>query len=65
MCRLFIGKEQSSLASSVADVDGPTVFDVLRVDPRSKSLDPDGFATCSEAPRDWLSLSASVGSSHG
>ena len=60
MCRLCIGKEQSSLASCVAEVDGPTVFDALLVDPRGKSLDPDRFAAGSEAAIDLLSMSAAA-----
>lgn len=65
MWRLFIGKEQSSLASSVAEVEGPTVFDVLRVDLRSKALDSDELPAGREVGSDWLSLSVPGGSSHG
>lgn len=64
MCRFVIGKEQSSLASSVAEVNGPAVCVVLRDDLRSE-LDPGRFTAAREAGSDWLSLSAPGGSSHG
>lgn len=53
------------MASSVAEVEGPAVFEVLRIDLESKLLDSGRLTAASEAGSDSLSLSVPGGSSQG